>query len=162
MKRIGGCVGIMLLLTSFSFGQEKKDIVRLNSTGTYFAKVDSFSIREQYRISDPLIRTMNINANGGDLQISNSGIAGMPKRAYGFANGRLWLVNTSATSSGTITGNASIGSGSTLGSLGSKGPHLGINGKSPYSGSNMWGNARGMVLANPDASIRQVSKTDND
>ena len=164
------------MLTSVSYSQDKissgtthtdqngivrEDVIRLNSSGTYQARTDSFSIREQYRISDPTIRTMNANANGADIPLGNSQIAGMPKRAYGFAHGRLWLVNTSATSSGTITGNASIGSGSTLGSMGSKGPHLGINGKSPYSGSNMWGNARGMILSNPDASVRQVRTSDD-
>src|SRR4051812_20827129 len=124
------------------------------SASSYQARSDSSSRTNVFSIADPTIRALTINANGGDVRISNSGIVGMPKRAYGFANGHLYLSNKTATTSGTITGSGMVGTGSTLGSLGSSGPHLNINGKSPYAGSNMWGNAQGMVLNNADANIR--------
>jgi len=127
------------------------------STSSYSAKSDSAEGKSNFSIADPTIRALNLNANGGDVRISNSGIVGMPKRAYGFANGHIYFSNRTATSSGTITGSGVVGTGSTMGSIGSYGPYLNINGKSPYAGSNMWGNAQRMILSNPDANIRQAT-----
>lgn len=84
----------------------------------------------------------------------------MPKRAYGFANGHLLLSTTSATTSGTITGSGSVGTGSSMGSLGTNGPAMELNGKSPYAGSAMWGNARNLWISRGDSGVR-VNKTNN-
>jgi hypothetical protein len=70
----------------------------------------------------------------------------MPKRAYGFGNGKLSFNSSAATSSGTITGSGTVGTGSSLGSIGSYGPGIGLNGKTPDAGLSMWGNATGLVI----------------
>src|SRR5690349_20247723 len=54
------------------------------SVGSYEARSDSFGGTRPFSIADPTILALNANANGGDMRISNSGIVGMPKRAYGF------------------------------------------------------------------------------
>ena len=69
----------------------------------------------------------------------------VPRNAYGFHNGRLLLHSTGATSSGTITGSGAVGTGSSLGNIGSTGSGIGLNGKTPDAGSGMWGNARGFL-----------------
>jgi len=71
--------------------------------------------------------------------------ADIPKNAYGFHNGRLLFRTTGATSSGTITGSGVVGTGSSLGNIGSTGSGIGLNGKTPNAGSAMWGNARGFL-----------------
>src|SRR5205085_2545653 len=115
----------------------------LSATTNYSAKAVSnpISLREHYTIADPTLRALSARAAGSDIKISSSGIVGMPKSAYGFANGHLILYSTGATSSGTITGTGTTGTGSSLSSIGSEGPAIGLNGKSPYAGSTMWGNA---------------------
>lgn len=122
------------------------------STGSYAARGGATT--SDVYIADPTIRALNARANGSDVYVSNSGIVGMPKRAYGFANGHLMLTSSGSTSSGTITGSGTVGTGSSLGSIGSNGPAIGLNGKSPYAGSTMWGNARGMTLPYGDSTVR--------
>ena len=125
----------------------------LSASNNYSAKTNSPGA-SVYTISDPTIRTLNARANGSNIRISNSGIVGMPKRAYGFANGRLTFYTTGATSSGTITGTGTVGTGSSLGNIGSFGPAIGLNGKSPYAGSTMWGNATGLQTIRGDSAVR--------
>ena len=121
--------------------------VLLSSTNSYMAKSGiSVTSNNNFTISDPTIVALNARANGADVTISNSGIVGMPKRAYGFGNGKLILNSTAATSSGTITGSGAVGTGSSMGSIGSYGPGIGLNGKSPDAGSAMWGNATGLIV----------------
>src|SRR5215213_9930869 len=67
------------------------------STSSYSAKSDSTERTGNFTIADPTIRALNMNANGGDVRISNSSIVGMPRRAYGFANGHIYLSNRTAT-----------------------------------------------------------------
>src|SRR5687767_5266649 len=77
----------------------------LTTTTSYSAKTTSPDvINNKFSISDPTIIALNARANGADIKISNSGIVGMPKRAYGFGNGKLSFHSSAATSSGTITG----------------------------------------------------------
>ena len=121
--------------------------VLLSSTNSYMAKSGiSVTSNNNFTISDPTIVALNARANGADVTISNSGIVGMPKRAYGFGNGKLILNSTAATSSGTITGSGAVGTGSSMGSIGSYGLGIGLNGKSPDAGSAMWGNATGLIV----------------
>jgi len=131
----------------------------LNSTASYSARSGSnLSMADRYSITDPTVKALNARASGADVQLGKSGIVGMPKRAYGFGNGHLTLYTTGATSSGTITGNGAIGTGSSLGNIGSYGPAIGLNGKSPYAGSTMWGNAIGMILQHADTAVRVSRK----
>ena len=119
----------------------------LTATNNYSAKSGSpVLLNKKFSISDPTIVALNARANGADIKISNSGVVGMPKRAYGFANGKLSFNSTAATSSGTITGSGTVGTGSSLGSIGSYGPGTALNGKSPDAGSAMWGNATGLIV----------------
>ena len=78
----------------------------------------------------------------------------MPKRAYGFANGHISLGTTGAVTSGTQTGSGAVGTGTSLATFGSIGAPMNVNGKSPYAGINMWGNAMNMRISNTDSSVR--------
>jgi hypothetical protein len=130
-------------------------VISAVSTGSYAARSRERAGVNHLTISDPTINALNARANGSDVQVSKSGIVGMPKRAYGFANGRLVLNSSGATSSGTITGSGAVGTGSSLGSIGSNGPAIGLNGKSPYAGSSMWGNAQRLTLNYGDSGVRR-------
>lgn len=90
-------------------------------------------------IADPTIRTLNQRAAGSKLSIGSSGIVGMPKRAYGFANGKILLRSTTAPSSGTVYGSGSVGTGTSISGLGTSENVPGVNGKSPYASSSLWG-----------------------
>jgi hypothetical protein len=139
--------------------EQDKKVYRSVSTAEYAAK--SGLVQEtpsQYTIADPMINALNAKARGSDIRISKSGIVGMPKRAYGFANGHLTLYTTGTTSSGTITGSGAVGTGSSLGSIGSEGAGIAVNGKSPYAGTAMWGNARGLTILNGDSSVRMAGR----
>lgn len=131
----------------------------LSSSGSYAAKsASSGTAPSTLTISDPTIRTLNARANGAVTPIGSSGIVGMPRRAYGFGNGKLTFATTGATTSGTQTGNGSVGTGSSLGTLGSNGPAMLTNGKSPYAGWNMWGNARNLTPYRVDTHVRTPGK----
>ena len=133
--------------------------IKLNSTSHYSAWSGSdVSIADRYSITDPTLKALNARASGADVPMGKSGIVGMSKRAYGFGNGHLTLYTTGATSSGTITGNGAIGTGSSLGNIGSYGSAIGLNGKSPYAGSTMWGNATGMIIRHADTGVRVGNK----
>jgi len=127
--------------------------VSLNSTNTYPAKSNTAST-STLTISDPILKSLNARANGADIKINKSGIVGMPKSAYGFANGHLMLSTSGSTTSGTQTGSGLVGTGTSLGTFGSAGPALQVNGKSPYAGINMWGNAMNLNVLRPDSSSR--------
>ena len=127
--------------------------VSLKSTNSYPAKSGAPST-SQLAISDPILRSLNARANGADIKISKSGIVGMPKSAYGFANGHLTLYTSGSTTSGTQTGSGLVGTGTSLGTFGSAGPALQVNGKSPFAGINMWGNAMNLKVLRPDSSSR--------
>jgi len=61
--------------------------VSLTSTDSYSAKSNTASGPLTLTISDPILRSLNARANGSGVKINKSGIVGMPKSAYGFANG---------------------------------------------------------------------------
>jgi hypothetical protein len=165
MKKVMMCAGILLLVTISVQSQTKtkqskgqtnntssklksNPVVSLNSSGEYAAKglLIPVASRNQLTISDPILKAMDARASGYNTRISNSGIVGMPKTAYGFANGHLTLRTTGSTTSGTQTGSGSVATGTSLGTFGSLGPGLSVNGKSPYAGTIMWGTARNMYL----------------
>ena len=93
----------------------------------------------RFSIADPLVNTLNQQAAGAETQVSSSGIVGMPKRTYGFANGKILLRNTTATTSGTNYGSGAVGTGTTIMGLGTGENTPGTNGKSPYAGPWIWG-----------------------
>jgi hypothetical protein len=124
-------------------------IISLTSVSTHSAKAANSlqASSNELTIADPTILALTERAKGNNIYISNSGIVGMSKRAYGFANGHILLHSTVATSSGSTGGSASVGTGGSLSGVGSSGSFIGMNGKSPYAGQAMWGNAYGMDVS---------------
>lgn len=93
----------------------------------------------RFSIADPTIISLNDRANGNNVPVSSSGIVGMPKRVYGFANGKILLRNTTALSSGTTYGSGAVGTGTTITGIGTGENVIGVNGKAPYAGPSLWG-----------------------
>lgn len=127
--------------------------VTLTSVSSNMAKANTSS-PTRLSISDPILTSLDARANGANVSVGKSGIIGMPKRAYGFANGHILLTSTGATTSGTQTGSGSVGTGTSLGTFGSVGPSILVNGKSPYAGINMWGNAYNLNFRRTDSTGR--------
>lgn len=113
------------------------DAVSLISISTNEA-YDSTSAR-RFFIADPTINALKKQAAGNTRLVSPSGVVGMPKRAYGFSNGRILLRPTTAPSSGTMYGSGAVGTGTTILGVGAGENALGVNGKSPYAGPYLWG-----------------------
>jgi hypothetical protein len=136
-------------------------IINLNSVSTNQAKAGpmlSFNTQSSFTITDPFVKTLNIRAKGYDPGVKNVELLGMPKGAYGFANGKLRVFPSGTTSSGTITGIGGVATGSSAGVMGSTGLGIGVNGKSPYAGISMWGNARGLDILKGDNTERRFKK----
>lgn len=114
-----------------------QDSVFLTSGSANQAYGPAFS--QQYYIADPTIKALNQRAAGYDVFVGSSGIIGMPKRKYGFANGKLLLRNTTAPSSGTMYGSGAVGTGTAIMGVGTGEAALGVNGKNPYAGPWLWG-----------------------
>jgi hypothetical protein len=130
--------------------------VTLNNVGSYLAKANSLSVvSNNYLVTDPILTTLDARATGANIRLNKSGIVGMPKRAYGFANGHISLKNTGAVTTGTQTGSGAVATGTSLGTFGSNGPAMGVNGKSPYAGTVMWGNAMNLPVRR-DSSARLI------
>ena len=127
--------------------------LRLNHAGSYAAKQEA----PNYFIADPVTRALMEGTNGADIR-KHSEIAGVSKRAYGFANGFIMLRSSGAASSGTVTGSGSVGTGSTPGSAGMHGAGIGVNGKNPYAGVGIWGTAftgKGINVRGSELPVRQ-------
>src|SRR5688500_2830320 len=93
--------------------------IRLNHTGSYAAKQEASG----YFIADPVTRALMDGTNGADIR-KNSEIAGVSKRAYGFANGFIMLRSRGGASLGTVTGRGSVGTGTTRGEAGMQGGRI--------------------------------------
>lgn len=133
----------------------------LNTTADYSAKANANHLsvlKNDYAVADPVLTTLNARANGANIQFNKSGIVGMPKRAYGFANGHIIFNSSGSVTSGTQTGSGAVGTGSSLATFGSMGAPMNVNGKSPYAGINMWGNAMNMSITKSDSTVRLSSK----
>lgn len=160
MKPVLMCMGLLLVASATVQSQTKKPSksksaqaaatpgITLRSTGSYEAKgpLNMRRAAHQFTISDPVLNALDARAKGAKIEINGSGIVGMPKSAYGFANGHLSLKTTGAVTSGTQTGSGAVATGTSLGTFGSLGPAMAVNGKSPYAGTIMWGNARNIYL----------------
>jgi hypothetical protein len=184
MKQVFWCAGIMLLINTTTVAQTKSKrakakqavpsqtsqknkadelikasdkTVTLNTTASYPAKSTTSilsSAQKRFMVTDPILTTLDKRANGANISFNKSGIVGMPKRAYGFANGRIILTSTGAVTSGTQTGSGGVGTGTSMATFGSIGAPMNVNGKSPYAGINMWGNAMNMTITRRDSSVR--------
>ena len=133
----------------------------LNTTTNYAAKANTNSLsvlKNDYIVTDPILTTLNARANGTNIQFNKSGIVGMPKRAYGFANGHIVFNSSGSVTSGTQTGSGAVGTGTSLATFGSMGTPMNVNGKSPYAGINMWGNAMNMGITKSDSTVRLSPK----
>jgi len=127
-------------LTNEKINPLHKDLISLSSETNNLAKED-------------LPKTLNmstdtfskINSYPPSVNLNSEFSADIPKNAFGFHNGRLLLHTSGATSSGTITGSGAVGTGSSLGNIGSTGSGIGLNGKTPDAGTGMWGNAMGLI-----------------
>ena len=112
----------------------------LNNVGTYNAFGRSTSAAGRLQIADPTIRTLNERANSRTApEVEGSGIIGMPKLAYGVANGHILFRSTDAPTSGTSMGSGSVGTGTNVGPVGTAGHAIGVNGKNPYAGPGIYG-----------------------
>lgn len=160
MKKKLLCAGLLLMVMGAGAQQNKNAArsrtapqqkppasVRLQSTGTYPAKAGG-----KQGIADPTIKALNNMGDEGSPRLYGSnGVLGLPRGTYGFARGQLWLRSNGATSIGGITGNPSVGTGSS--SSGAGGNTLGLNGQSPYAGPSIWGSAQG--IRQPDSVLRR-------
>lgn len=183
MKRIFWCAGILLLIDATAVAQTKSkktkqaaqskavsqnkagdksasnsgNTIKLDATTSYPAKVNTsilVSPQNTFTVTDPILTILDKRASGANIPFKKSGIVGMPKRAYGFVNGRISLTTTGAVTSGTQTGSGSVGTGTSMATFGSVGAPMNVNGKSPYAGINMWGNAMNMTITRRDSSVR--------
>lgn len=112
----------------------------LNSTGSYNAYGSPAAAAGRLQISDPTIRTFNERAFSRTApEVEGSGIVGMPKLAYGVANGHILFRSTDAPTMGTSTGSGAVGTGTNVGSMGTSGHVIGVNGKNPYAGPGIYG-----------------------
>lgn len=137
--------------------------VILNTISSHPAKANTNTLsasQKKYAIADPILTSLNARAIGENIQFNKSAIVGMPKHAYGFANGHITLHTTGAVTAGTETGSGGVGTGSSLATYGSIGAPMNVNGKSPFAGINMWGNALNMIIAKTD-SLPQGSQIKN-
>jgi hypothetical protein len=110
--------------------------VSLTSTSANQAYAGS---ARRFSIADPTINILNERANGSNIPVGSSGIVGMPKSTYGFANGKILLRNTTAASSGTSYGSGAVATGTTITGIGTAENVIGVNGKNPYAGPWLWG-----------------------
>ncbi len=171
MKQTWMCMILFLILTSANAQVQKSrekqsgsksavspapvsqapESIILTSESSYNAFDVAEAEQLSLRISDPFIVIMNNRAKGIDPPVKNVELLGMPKGAYGFANGKLRVFPVSTTSHGGLTGMGTVATGSSTGTMGSIGlSHA--NGKSTYAGNGMWGNALGLDLVSSQRS----------
>jgi hypothetical protein len=118
--------------------KEGTDTVVLGSLSANAAHAPTMGLR----IADPTINVMNQRASGADINFRSSPVVGMPKSTYGIANGKILLRNTTATTPGTAYGSGAVGTGTSIIGTGTSEAALGVNGKSPYAGTWLWGDRR--------------------
>lgn len=155
MKQVWMCMVLVLSITSANAQARKATKRPAASSGSKAPASIILTSENSYnamnaeqpllRISDPFIITMNNRAKGITPPVKNVELLGMPKGAYGFANGRLRVFPGSTTSHGSLTGMGSVATGSSTGTMGSIGLPA-ANGKSTFAGTGMWGNALGLDL----------------
>jgi len=126
-------------------------LVSINSSKAYGVKKPV----PQFQISDPVVKTLNERAAAGTAVNVNTRMTGVPRGTYGIANGRLTLMPADARSSGTFTGSGAVGTGTSIGIMGTQGPAMSVNGKNTYSGPGIYGAAGiGSGLKLNDSTLR--------
>ena len=108
----------------------------------------------QLRIADPTINILNLRAAGAPVNTGHA-IVGMPKATYGIANGKILLRNTTATTPGTAYGSGSVATGTSIAGAGTSEATIGVNGKSPYAGTWLWGDRRPAYTVQQVDSVRR-------
>jgi hypothetical protein len=126
-----------------------KQTTQLKNSASYPAKTPALptstlgwrnmELNNTMGISDPVVRTLNDRANGSLESIDFREFMGYGRGAYGLKHGHIMLRPTGSTTSGGITGSGTVGTGSSLGSIGIHGMAVGVNGKNPFAGPGMWG-----------------------
>lgn len=94
--------------------------------------------RSRFSIADPTNNAVNQRTEGSML-VPSSRSLGVARGTYGFANGKLFLRSTTATSSGTNYGSGAVGTGTTITGIGTGENIPGVNGKSANAGLSLWG-----------------------
>ncbi|RYD95507.1 MAG: hypothetical protein EOP50_07905 [Sphingobacteriales bacterium] len=95
----------------------------------------------RFTIADPFVTLYNGRASGAvPLTEPVRPIPNVPKLRYGVANGHLLFYNTTAPTSGGSTGSGAVGTGTSLGNMGTNGAATGVNGKNPFAGPGIYGN----------------------
>lgn len=144
--------------TTIKTKNNKQNTVQLTSESTNAARVNT-NTTTSFKIADPVTRSVMGTTNMISIHsYNNSPIVGVPKRAYGFANGHITLKPNSATSSGTINGSGSVGTGSFPGSVGTGSMVPGVNGKNQYAGVDIWGtriSGTGIQIKEANKNIKQ-------
>jgi hypothetical protein len=125
--------------------------VVLSNTSSHRA----YSPTSPLSIADPLINAMNQRSAGAEIRLSGSNIVGMPRGTYGIANGKILLRNSTASSSGTGYGSGAVGTGTAIQGVGTSESTIGVNGKSPYAGSWLWGDKQIVTRLPARDSIRR-------
>ncbi|RYY90653.1 MAG: hypothetical protein EOO15_01655 [Chitinophagaceae bacterium] len=92
-------------------------------------------------IADPFVTLYNGRA-AGTIPLTGTvrPIPNIPKLRYGVANSRILFYNTTSPTTGGITGSGTVGTGSSVGNVGTSGAATGVNGKNPYAGPGIYGN----------------------
>ena len=127
----------------------------LMSTGSNNALRETATSR--YTIADPTIRTFNTRAFTNVVPDDEKAIIGIPKIRTGIAHGRILFYPTTSATSGANTGSGTVGTGSSLGIVGTSGAGLGVNGKNPYAGPSIYGTPIVSDIQRPSASSRPVN-----
>lgn len=110
-------------------------VALLNSTNHQAYRTE---VATNFYIADPTIQRFNSRAfNEG--RGNGRAIIGIPKIRTGVAHGHLLFYSTNSATPGTNTGTGTVGSGSSLGNVGTNGAGMGVNGKSPNAGPGIYG-----------------------
>ncbi|GAA4323484.1 hypothetical protein [Flaviaesturariibacter amylovorans] len=157
MKKILMSAALVVLTTVAASAQHKKTKgkttvasdnapTRLTSTSANAAFSGAAESRSTgFSIADPKVNFLNGRAAGviPDERVERP-VINMPKLRYGIARGHLLFYNTTAPTMGSFTGTGSVGTGSSIGSVGTSGRATGVNGKNPYAGPGIYGNRVGV------------------
>lgn len=114
----------------------EETLVSMNSTTANAAFADRNSLHS-FHIADPTIRWYN--AMYDYRHPDGNAVIGLPKLSNGIAHGKIIFYPTNATGSGSFTGNGSVGTGTSIGNIGTNGSVIGVNGKNPYAGPGVYG-----------------------
>jgi hypothetical protein len=141
------------------YAERKTPITFLNSTSANAAFAES-SVTENFRIADPTIKWYNMMY---DYRHPNgNSIIGVPKLSNGLAHGRIIFYPTLSAGSGSFTGSGSVGTGSSLGNIGTNGVVIGVNGRNVYAGPGIYGSRVLSDMRNREEQARSLKLAQKD